>query len=697
MTSTQQAPIGAAVEASVRAQAAVRLKVGLPMMAIWAATLWYWGIPSGPGWLVAAWTVGVSHVLYAFIAFFLAKHLRPFSAEQLAVGTAILDPMMLSGWISMMDEAAGLYICFYLFTILGFGFRIGPRLMRICQISSMVSLAVVIAVAPVWRQHPILGLSFLMILFVVPLYASGLLKKLHEARVHAEHESKAKSQLLAKVSHELRTPLSGVVAAAQLISAETEDDRIAKRAETITSLSRDLLREINDLLDAAKYEAKALVLESALFDLNDVMERVRLTLASTAAAKSIRFEATIDDAVQDRIQGDSHYLSRVLINLAGNAVKFTEKGKVEVTAKLLEEQADSYRIRFSVQDTGIGIAPELHQQIFEPFFQASAGTTRQYGGTGLGMSISREIIALMGGEIRVESELGKGSLFYFDLKLPKVSKARLEVISTPSIQAVYGKRVLVADDNATNVTLLKELLERDKHEVTVAYSGEEALDYLNSGEYDVIFLDYNMGDIDGAKVLQIYRFGKLEPAPTYFLTADVTEGTAETLRESGAVGVLHKPISTDGLRQAIAQVCERDSGVASPSQQKPAQAPLKAVSIQYLDHSVIDDLRAMSDRPEFLGHVLSDAADDIERNCNNLIKALLADDIKQVHDTAHALKGVSASVGAARLASLAGKLMRVDRWELKQTSDRWKTDIAEAKNQSLSAIRNIIPDRTARP
>jgi two-component system sensor histidine kinase RpfC len=464
-------------------------------------------------------------------------------------------------------------------------------------------------------------------------------------------------------------------------------------------LSKDLLREINDLLDSAKYEAKALVLESALFDPHDVMERVRLTLANNAAAKGIVFAVSVDAALLDRVQGDSHYLSRVLINLAANAVKFTEKGKVEVSMKLLEERADQYRIRFSVQDTGIGISKELHEKIFEPFFQASSGTTRQFGGTGLGMTISKEIVNLMGGDITIESELGKGSLFYFDLALPKVNKAPQvgAVIASASFSPVYSKQVLVADDNTTNLTLIKELLERDKHEVATAYSGGKALELLSSQDFDIIFLDYNMGDMDGAKVLQLYRFGKLNPAPTYFLTADATETTAATLRDAGAAGVLLKPITMDGLRQAIAQACLKDSGLVTTAQPKPSQPPLKPVPIQYLDYSVIEDLQSMSERPEFLGHVLRDAAKDIECNCNNLLAALSNEDIKQVRDTAHALKGVCASVGAARLASLANRLMRIDRWELKEARERWKADIAEARNQSISAIRNIIPDRTATP
>lgn len=684
------------IETSVRDQAKIRFKLALPLIAICLVILWFSKIPYGIVGHTIVITVAISHVSYACAALYFAKRLSPFSAKQLAIATAVLDPLLLSGWLSMMGEVGGLLFCQYLFATLGFGFRIGPYYMRICQISSIIGFGIVIVVAPIWRQNPLLGLSFLMVLMVVPLYARKLLSKLHEARADAERESKAKSELLAKVSHELRTPLSGVVAAAQLISAESDEPSTTKRAETIMGLSKDLLREINDLLDSAKYEAKALVLESAIFNLHDVIERVRLTLSSTAAAKNISFKVDVDQNIQDRVQGDSYYLSRVLINIAGNAVKFTEQGSVQVSVKLLEENNENYKIRFSVQDTGIGIPQEMHSKIFEPFFQASSGTTRLYGGTGLGMTISKTIVNMMEGEINIESEPNKGSLFYFDISLPRINKSRLEVVSSTNISIIRGKRVLVADDNATNVTLIKELLQLDGHEVVTTKSGMETLDVLIAQEFDVLFLDYNMGDMDGAQVLQIYQFGKLKPAPTFFLTADATEATADKLKQLGAVGILLKPITREGLRDALVQVFPKEETNAI-DQKIILQSPLKKVPTQYIDFGVIEDLKAISDRPEFLGQVLKDAASDIERNADQLLEALSSEDINQVRDTAHALKGVCASVGVARLATMADKLMKIDKWELGQSVERWKIDITEGRKQSLSALHNIISNRTANP
>ncbi|MBI4291420.1 MAG: response regulator [Betaproteobacteria bacterium] len=691
----QQVPAEADLVRSLRAQAKIRAIFGIPIM---ASALVYLSYTTG----VNEWVQGVTAANTIFIVtmLILAARLRPFSANQLLFATAILDPLLLSAWVSMVGEVGSLAIGFYLFTILGFGLRTGTRLMGVCQIGALIGFSAVMVLQPYWRQHHIVWLSFLFTLILVPLYAAVLVRKLHEARGIAERESQAKSQLLAKVSHELRTPLSGIVAAAQLLSAETEDPRVTNRAETIMGLSRDLLREINDLLDQAKYEARALVLESTLFDLHEQMDRLCLSLEPTAVNKGLAFSVKLDPRLKGRVQGDSHYLSKVLINLAGNAVKFTDHGKVEIGMTLLEERDDRYRVRFSVQDTGIGIPKEMHEKIFEPFFQADRSTARKYGGTGLGMTIAKEIVNLMGGQIRLESEPGTGSLFYFDLAFPRVNTPQRSMQQTAA-QIVYGKRVLIVDDNATNLSLIAEMLARDRHEVVAAKSGVEALEVLTRREFDVIFLDFNMGGMDGTKVLQVYRFGKLKPAPVFFLTADVTAATAARLGNAGAVGILHKPITMDGLRQAIGQVCGSGAeSVAAPlttPSKVPAPAPsqvtLAPVPTQYVDYGVIDGLVSMSERPQFLAEVLSSAVTDIERNCNELMGALAARDSERVRDTAHALKGICTTVGATRLETLANRLAQSTGEELTQAGARLRTDVADTSRQSIAAIRSILLSR----
>lgn len=678
---------------SVVAQAKVRLKLGLPVILIMMLSVWYWGSPHGErGYAVAAF-VAVLHISYIYAAYYLSIRMRPFTPEQLVVATAVLDPLLLSGWVGVMNESGGLFVCFYLFTILGFGFRIGIRPMWICQVVAVIGYCTVLAISPTWRELPVVGFSYLMLLVVVPIYATILIKKLRDARAYAESESQAKSQLLANVSHELRTPLSGIVASAQLIADSTNDVSIVNRTGIITRLSKDLLVEINDLLDSAKYQANSLVLEKELFDLHDIVEQVDATLSTAAASKGIGFIITTDPAIQDPVFGDAHYLSRVLINIAGNAVKFTEKGRVELQLRLLENETDHYRIRFSVRDTGIGIPQEFHQKIFDPFFQASGGTTRKYGGTGLGMSIAKEVVNLMGGELLLESDPGKGSLFYFEIKLSKGTAIPKAAIALPE-PIIFSKRILVADDNATNLVLIKELLQRDRHAVVTAASGQEAVELLASMQFDLIFLDFNMGDMDGATVLQIYRFGKINPAPAFFLTADTTARTGKLLEESGAAGVLHKPITGDGLRAAVAQIFKPEVTDVADVSIKPAPAKIKPVPNQYIDHVAIEDLKEVCSRSGFIIEVLSTAIEDIEKNCDYIIEGLKTDDIDAVRDKAHALKGLSASVGAVRLASLAHKLMNITWAELKPIQNRYKADIDEACTKSVSALREILAEQS---
>lgn len=695
MTDLHQLPNSVDSESALKAQAKLRAIAGIPVIVWGLLTLVHSAVPA---YLVGS--VAFVHTSYIVLMLFLASRPLPFSAEALLVATAVLDPVLLSAWLPMAGEVGGLVVGMYLFTILGYGFRTGPRLMLICQIASIVGFSNVLLLESYWREHQMVWFSFLVTLIVVPLYATVLIRKLHEARSHAERESQAKSELLAKVSHELRTPLSGIVAAAQLLSAETEDSRVISRAETVLGLSRDLLREINDLLDQAKYEARALVLESTLFDLRDQMERLRMVLEPAAVKKNLAFITDLDPRIEDRVQGDSHYLAKVLMNLVGNAVKFTDTGKVEVAVRLLDEKPDRYRIRFSVQDTGIGISKELHEKIFEPFFQADGGTARKYGGTGLGMTIAREIVNAMGGQIQVDSSPGAGSHFHFDLDFRRV-KGRRTAVGIAEAPAVYGKRVLVVDDNATILTLLKEMLQRDHHEVMTARSGAEALEVLSNREFDVIFLDFNMGDMDGAKVLQLYRFGRLQAAPAFFLTADATATTAARLRGAGTAGVLYKPITVDGLRQAIAQVCSASPAQAAafpggPAQVAPhpapaSQPPLATIPTQYVDHQVLASLGSMSERPQFLADVVVSAIADIERNSQALVQAIAVLDSERVRDAAHALKGVCASVGATRLETIANRLMRATAEELIQSGNRLKADVVETTRQSVASLRSALP------
>jgi two-component system sensor histidine kinase RpfC len=664
---------------NVRTQARLRVRLSMPVCTGMLLCLWHWG-PATPdigAWqIIPAFALNVIYNAAVLLAVRPASRLKP---AAIARFTAVMDPLLLSLGLALMGEAGQLFTCFYLFTILGFGFRIGAKTMAMCQAASIAGFVAVALLTPPWQQHPMAALSVLLFLGVVPLYAKSLIIGLQQACDHAESESRAKTQLLANVSHELRTPLTGIVSCAQLMREENQEPQVQRRSDTILALSHELMGQINDLLDSAKYGADALQLERAPFRIADLSEQLRRTLAATALTKGILLHVNTDERIAPDLMGDAFHLRRVLLNLGSNALKFTEHGEVLIRMSLLEETPAACHVRFSCRDTGIGIAPELHQKIFEPFFQASAGTTRRYGGTGLGMSIAQGILSAMNSRLTVQSAAGQGSLFEFDLWLERAPLPH--AAGREQIDTVRNKRILVADDNATNLVLTRELLERDGHRVVTAASGREALQLLGAGTIDLAILDFNMGDMDGASVLQIYRFGMLYPVPAYILTADGAAATARRLMESGAAGVLHKPIALATLRQAISHVFS-----AGPA---PLQEGVTAV--QYIDQAAMAELRDLGGDSIFFDQLLSTAASDLEALCAVLSEAILSKDLGTTRIKAHALKGISVSVGAVHLSSIATRLMHVVQADLHGESAVLAAEIDRTAAHSIASLRSQLP------
>jgi len=649
-----------------------------------------------PGWFLGL-TAG--YCIYVALPFQLIRIGAHSTPQTLLMATAILDPVMLSIWIALTGEYGSLLAGFYLFTTLGFGFRTGRPLMHLCQLASIAGFSFALAINPYWQQHPAVWTALLIPIIVVPIYAGILIKTLREAREHAEGQSRAKSDLLAKVSHELRTPLTGIVASAELLSVETSDATVARRTKTILTLSDNLLCEINDLLDEAKFDAKTVALSYAPVDLNQQVALLRATFETMAARKGLAFRADMDPAVTDLVEIDTHHLDRILLNLASNAMKFTERGSVRLAVDLLEQTATDYRLRFSVTDTGIGIPESFREKIFEPFSQVDQGISRRYGGTGLGLALSRKIIDLMGGELRFESALGSGSRFWFELTLRRAEAAAAKIEDIPAA-IVCGKRILVADDNESNLMLLKELLEVDRHEVTTCTSGMAALEMLTRQTFDLLLLDYNLGDMDGVRVLQTYRFGRLNPVPALFLTADATVRTATRLQAAGCAGILYKPINLVGIRDALARLDLPADTVATPSADgplpgdyaKPVRPSLTVVPVNPLNESVIDGLKKINARPDFLPQLLAQAQSDISRCCQHLLDALASRDYASIGAAAHALKGVSANVGAMRLVTLANTLMNMSSDEIAPLNDRLAADIRESSRAAGTALAKMIAD-----
>ncbi|HET9032760.1 MAG TPA: ATP-binding protein [Dokdonella sp.] len=681
-------------------QGMLRICIAVPVVLIEAFL--YLMSPNSVAERLIVLTMG--YCLYVVILQGLVRYRTSLPARNLLVATAVLDPLALSAWLVVTNEFGTLIVGFYLFTILGFGFRTGRPLMHLCQLTSIAGFVLVFLSVPYWQVHPTLFVAMLLPLVAVPMYAGKLILTLRESRQHAERESQAKSELLAKVSHELRTPLTGIISATELLAAEAAQSGVTQRTDTILSLSSELLSEINNLLDEAKFGARAASLDLAPVDLRHQLDLVHEALAATAAKKGIDFSTSLDPAITDRIESDSHQLGRVLMNLGSNAVKFTDRGQAHLGARLLSQTESHYTIRFDVSDSGIGIPESFRQEIFEPFAQLNQGAGRRYGGTGLGLAISRQIVELMGGSLEFESTLGQGSRFWFDVTFARSAAkgSDLEIGSgTQETSAVVPKHILVVEDHETNLMLIRELLETDGHRVTTCSSGMAALDILVDHDFDLLLLDYNLGDMDGVRLLQTYQFGRINPARALFLTADTTQATASRLREfAGSAGVMYKPISLGKLRKAIAHLEETVDANDLPAAEvmlgdaeaRRTRPTLAAVVVNPLDRGVIDELKSVSTRPQFFPTLLMEAEQDIFHSGQQIIEAITENRYGAVRDAAHALKGVSANVGALRLFALASKLMQAPRDEFEREKDRWINDLGESLRDTVAALRNEVKE-----
>ena len=307
----------------------------------------------------------------------------------------------------------------YLFVTFGNGFRYGRRYLFASQILCIAGYVGVIILAPFWQMHRTAGIGLLIALVVLPLYVATLLERIQDALSKAEEANLAKTSFLANMSHEMRTPLNGIVGLVDLIKVtplSTQQGELVSLLRHSISVLKSL---VDDVLDISKIEAGRLTLEVAPFDLHASINGLVQLLRPHARSKGISLHAVVDPALEFRLKGDSHHLRQVLLNLLGNAIKFTERGEVSLAVSQKLETPEAVTARFEVKDTGIGIAPEAISRIFERFVQADQSTTRKYGGTGLGTTIAKQLVELMGGTIGVESTLGQGSTFWLELPFLK--------------------------------------------------------------------------------------------------------------------------------------------------------------------------------------------------------------------------------------------------------------------------------------
>ena len=608
-----------------------------------------------------------------------------FNATARRLAGAWLDIGAASIFMTLTTDIGVMLVAVYLWVIFGNGFRYGNKYLYHSQVLSLIGFLAATELNPYWSTHQTIAHSLILMLIALPIYVAKLIERMHEARhkaeiasAKAEQANLAKTQFVANMSHEIRTPLNGIIGISSLLKTTPLNSDQQDLLKTLEGSSKLLLSLLNNILDISKIEERKLTIDSIPFSVKDVVKNTFDIFHSLTTAKGIQLEVNIPDAL-DIFRGDPSVLRQVMANLVGNAVKFTEKGSIDISAIVIQDSESSSVIRFSVSDTGIGIPVAKQNKIFDSFTQADSTTTRKFGGSGLGLTIAKHMVEAMGGRLNLESIEGKGSHFWFDLTLERASPAKPANTATTANPAIItleprtavrnGSEVLdilVCEDESTNQKIITRLLSIPGHRVEIVSNSDEMLDMLEHKKFDLVITDLNMAGMNGADALKLYRFTRPDDKDTRFvlLTADASTSAKQLADEAGFDAFITKPIDTATMFSIIERVMNLPANTAerwmstgiSGTKNNPTHLPGKPeaeADNTSLDLNTLKDLESIGAgddlfMPRLLKNYLADSAKQIIK----IEESAKQQRFSELHDYCHAFKGNSLSVGAVKLAGI---------------------------------------------
>jgi signal transduction histidine kinase/CheY-like chemotaxis protein/HPt (histidine-containing phosphotransfer) domain-containing protein len=557
-------------------------------------------------------------------------------------------------------------------------------------------LALACAASAWWQQElplatssTVLVVALLLAAFVHARWVQNNQRRLALERAVAEAANRAKGEFLAIVSHEIRTPINAVMGIGELLAETPLNEEQRSHLAVLRRAGDNLSALINDLLDLARIDAGRLELDPAPFELRPVLDQQLAVVFVGAISKGLQLHLDVAPDVPKCVMGDRKRLAQALLNLLGNAVKFTQQGSVTLAVR--REPGRSEVLRFQVRDTGMGIAPERCESIFEPFTQADGSVTRNHGGSGLGLTITRRLVNLMGGEIELVSALGEGSIFTFTASLPPSSMPPPE---TPPVspQAPTGLRILLAEDQAANAYLLQAMLRPGGHTIDVAANGQVAVQHWRERPYDVVLMDLQMPVLDGLGATREIRLAEAAEGrrrtPIIAISAHAFETDVQRSLDTGCDAHLNKPVAKSDLLAALGRHVPRPAGAAAPppppaQETEPGLEPGLAQLAAEPGFEVRAALRRMGgDQAAFIT-ALGLAMPSLDGWHAQLVQQQQACDAIVAHD----IKGVCTMMGAGSLAQAAHVLETALRSE--QTPEQTRAPL-EALRLALSTTREAV-------